>query len=133
MRISDWSSDVCSSDLPGQADPDQLAQPAGGAGIKGLIGLGAHCGGGQPPHQADDADCRQPRAGHPVEDRHKHVRPPSPYGEMRGERSAAIGCHLSLLAVIFLWALDRKSTRLNSQSLMRISYAVFCLQKKKAY
>src|SRR3546814_6680535 len=27
-------------------------------------------------------------------------------------------------------ALDRKSTRLNSQSLMRISYAVFCLKKK---
>src|SRR3546814_4972773 len=26
---------------------------------------------------------------------------------------------------------DRKSTRLNFQSLMRISYAVFCLQKKK--
>src|SRR3546814_7943560 len=26
--------------------------------------------------------------------------------------------------------LDRKSTRLNSQSLMRISYAVFCLKKK---
>src|SRR3546814_10308881 len=25
---------------------------------------------------------------------------------------------------------DRKSTRLNSQSLMRISYAVFCLKKK---
>src|SRR3546814_4736311 len=28
-------------------------------------------------------------------------------------------------------ARDRKSTRLNSQSLMRISYAVFCLKKKK--
>src|SRR3546814_2770576 len=26
---------------------------------------------------------------------------------------------------------DRKSTRLNSKSLMRISYAVFCLTKKK--
>src|SRR3546814_8159171 len=26
---------------------------------------------------------------------------------------------------------DRKSTRLNSKSLMRISYAVFCLKKKK--
>src|SRR3546814_2031717 len=26
---------------------------------------------------------------------------------------------------------DRKSTRLNSSPLMRISYAVFCLQKKK--
>src|SRR3546814_9560303 len=27
--------------------------------------------------------------------------------------------------------IDRKSTRLNSKSLMRISYAVFCLKKKK--
>src|SRR3546814_9338241 len=26
---------------------------------------------------------------------------------------------------------DRKSTRMNSKSLMRISYAVFCLKKKK--
>src|SRR3546814_9294804 len=31
----------------------------------------------------------------------------------------------------FLVVRDRKSTRLNSQSLMRISYAVFCLKKKK--
>src|SRR3546814_4745025 len=30
-------------------------------------------------------------------------------------------------------ARDRKSTRLNSSSLMRISYAVFCLKKKKNY
>src|SRR3546814_3924283 len=28
---------------------------------------------------------------------------------------------------------DRKSTRLNFQSLMRISYAVFCLKKKKQH
>src|SRR6056297_4098950 len=30
-----------------------------------------------------------------------------------------------------LAAIDRKSTRLNSKSLRRISYAVFCLKKKK--
>src|SRR3546814_4459730 len=30
-----------------------------------------------------------------------------------------------------IWDVDRKSTRLELQSLMRISYAVFCLKKKK--
>src|SRR3546814_2748105 len=29
MRISDWSSDVCSSDLPAQADGGRLLRPAG--------------------------------------------------------------------------------------------------------
>src|SRR3546814_2564247 len=29
-----------------------------------------------------------------------------------------------------IWAIDRKSTRLNLQSLMRTPYAVFCLKKK---
>src|SRR3546814_5443635 len=33
--------------------------------------------------------------------------------------------------LVSLAAIDRKSTRLNSRSLMRISYAVFCLKKKK--
>src|SRR3546814_2471597 len=32
---------------------------------------------------------------------------------------------------IFGHRLDRKSTSLNSRSLMRISYAIFCLKKKK--
>src|SRR3546814_6349523 len=36
---------------------------------------------------------------------------------------------LGMLAGI--WEEDRKSTRLNSSPLMRISYAVFCLKKKK--
>src|SRR3546814_6381557 len=36
-------------------------------------------------------------------------------------------------ALIAEYAGDRKSTRLNFQSLMRISYAVFCLKKKNTY
>src|SRR3546814_10697809 len=35
------------------------------------------------------------------------------------------------LAQAYDSTVDRKSTRLNFQSLMRISYAVFCLKKKK--
>src|SRR3546814_14252257 len=33
--------------------------------------------------------------------------------------------------VVVTHEIDRKSTRLNSKSLMRISYAVFCLKKKR--
>src|SRR3546814_8854137 len=49
-----------------------------------------------------------------------------------GQRSTGrrIGIGLSLILRLGLLGTDRKSTRLNSKSLMRISYAVFCLQKK---
>src|SRR3546814_987548 len=96
MRISDWSSDVCSSDLGGECSP-----PPG----KGLTGpyppsrnlsagrtkRGAARGGGQ--RQAPAMDSEWDR------------RPPPP---LRSEE------HTSEL-----------------QSLMRISYAVFCLKKKQ--
>src|SRR3546814_1210284 len=86
MRISDWSSDVCSSDLLAGACQPRHDQPlrtgqsrdqAKGAGTGG-------CAGGEQR---------------------------TPFVET--------GCQ------------DRKSTRLKLQSLMRISYAVFCLKKKK--
>src|SRR3546814_5243839 len=44
----------------------------------------------------------------------------APFNHFAGEYSSDI----------FVEPGDRKSTRLNSKSLMRISYAVFCLQKK---
>src|SRR3546814_3153247 len=45
------------------------------------------------------------------------------------QEAALAGYRQSVL--IALEDVDRKSTRLNSKSLMRISYAVFCLKKKK--
>src|SRR3546814_3888550 len=96
MRISDWSSDVCSSDLSWNLRGDELWNR-----------------------------CRSPR-GH----RYRECRRPA---ENRGlgrriedagrEPSGADLCrHGSGRA-------DRKSTP-ELQSLMRISYAVFCLKKK---
>src|SRR3546814_4187021 len=86
MRISDWSSDVCSSDLrPG---PSQRAE--GRAAPRGS----STCGAARPAH--DSIQTRSPLAG-----------------------DCAIVVHRS----------EEHTSEL--QSLMRISYAVFCLKKKK--
>src|SRR3546814_6835312 len=121
MRISDWSSDVCSSDLvlhrapegPGarrqRADPAvrlrrlrDLADPVVlGHGRQGLAGARRRVRGRQHP-------------------RRWRIRPALAPG--RAEGKAAQG----------LRGLRRRSEEHTSelQSLMRISYAVFCLKKK---
>src|SRR3546814_10588047 len=92
MRISDWSSDVCSSDLKGvpsaglsPADEPQPVSAMAAIRIAGFIGPS--------PRYAVRAPRRSPRARAPAR---------------RSEE------HTSEL-----------------QSLMRSSYAVFCLKKKK--
>src|SRR3546814_8231582 len=104
MRISDWSSDVCSSDLGARLsrharssrrahprDPDRLAfRVDGGDGI-GAVG------------RAAVRDARQ-------RDRH---------GDADRLSAAGAGPYRS----------EEHTSEL--QSLMRISYAVFCLKKKK--
>src|SRR3546814_4871964 len=100
MRISDWSSDVCSSDLPGrQAVAPSLhgGENGGDAGhaLSARCVLAGRAGGDHQP-QDDLLLRRLLPAVH---------RPPD------GGRSEE---HTSEL-----------------QSLMRISYAVFCLKKKK--
>src|SRR3546814_10598376 len=113
MRISDWSSDVCSSDLaperypaaaalrlaPGSARTDGIGRRAG---LRSGDGRGAE-GAGQrrrDPHQ---------HQGH--DDPHSRRRDGRPYRAGAAGRSEE---HTSEL-----------------QSLMRSSYAVFCLKKKK--
>src|SRR3546814_1761058 len=110
MRISDWSSDVCSSDLVGAGRPEVdcavHAEPVGAAaaqcvlegsgsslsfvGEEPLDGKGLRRGPGRLPEAPSRGACDLLQAG---------------------ERSEE---HTSQL-----------------QSLMRISYAVFCLKKKK--
>src|SRR3546814_7693971 len=104
MRISDWSSDVCSSDLA-------AGQPLGP--------LRRAC-------EARSAVSRRRRAAR-LPDLAPH-RPPGIQlhpveGERRdGRRTAAHGAA----------ALSRSEEHTSElQSLMRISYAVFCLKKKK--
>src|SRR3546814_7711003 len=104
VRISDWSSDVCSSDLFARAALEQVAQDQGGLPFDpgcltedyelGLR-IGAHGGRGVFIRMRDDAgDLVCTREYFPA--------------TLRSEE------HTSEL-----------------QSLMRISYAVFCLKKKK--
>src|SRR3546814_7631207 len=101
MRISDWSSDVCSSDLGAH-------QPSGGRGDL-RPARPARAAGGRGDAARSDSLRRRPAGARPalrdrrVEDRAR--------AGLAGGRSEE---HTSEL-----------------QSLMRISYAVFCLKKKK--
>src|SRR3546814_4560247 len=90
MRISDWSSDVCSSDLADQ------------------------CGGGR------EADGQAPLAGGQAE----------PEGDMSLARAAGTERD-DILAPLDPFATRSEEHTSELQSLMRISYAVFCLKKKK--
>src|SRR3546814_430646 len=154
MRISDWSSDVCSSDL--QRDRPKPARQRGGAGlarrVRGRGGNLRH----RPPYRRlrDDRQevpspairgnswSRQVRLDRGKSMPHRARRiltalllsiaapsmaaaepspaEPSPYAALAGAeaRVAAIGFRRS----------EEHTSEL--QSLMRISYAVFCLKKK---
>src|SRR3546814_6087361 len=96
MRISDWSSDVCSSDL---AD-DELPPPSRAGWICELVA----------EEQGGCIILATPCLRHAVQDGQ-----PAPIPEARSEPPQATRSeeHTSEL-----------------QSLMRISYAVFCLKKK---
>src|SRR3546814_6375005 len=120
MRMSDWSSDVCSSDLEADVVEDgQLARgqryafaQAGGfeGRAGGLVGGGVWHGN---PDRGRQGGCIVrlhivPRAGVGSSANLAALLPPAGEGLPRSEE------HTSEL-----------------QSLMRISYAVFCLKKKK--
>src|SRR3546814_2802640 len=95
MRISDWSSDVCSSDLPSASRA---------------------YGGNRPPDRRRRQIWRQDR----LPDRHDQpqaasAQPPAAHRPSRRRRAR--------------YRSEEHTSEL--QSLMRISYAVFCLKKKK--
>src|SRR3546814_4936873 len=119
MRISDWSSDVCSSDLDdGDASLAQFAD--------------------QFPHVAAQFDVDP--GGRFVQEEHARF-----VGERLGDHHAALHAagQFQYLAVALVpqrqvaqYLLDIGVVRSEEhtselQSLMRISYAVFCLKKKK--
>src|SRR3546814_4503900 len=112
MRISDWSSDVCSSDL---AD-DEVRRHLAGERCADLFHL-----------RLDDGVAGLP-----------HQRPAAGSGNAVEQRLAALhvaddgGAGVPLQHVTRQERQDRSEEHTSElQSLMRISYAVFCLKKKK--
>src|SRR3546814_3518105 len=104
MRISDWSSDVCSSDLCHQQLLSCSLQPPGwqaGLGVRWCRHL-SH----RPPPSITDTDL---------------------WAKLGPVRAAGPAKEVSLHSVIFGRSEEHTS---ELQSLMRISYAVFCLNKK---
>src|SRR3546814_7824295 len=104
MLISDWSSDVCSSDHEGVVEGDQRDE---------IIGHRAGVLAGDPVRLRTEAGAR----GHI--DSRDHAQPGDPGGAgMQWPQQVEI--------------VDRSEEHTSElQSLMRISYAVFCLKKTK--
>src|SRR3546814_4807721 len=116
MRISDWSSDVCSSDLPiVDLHPADRDVDAADVGLREL-------------DVGDDARLFVKRdVG--IDDRRPDIEPG------RAGQADVVGADIDrrgLIGAIGAQA-DQRSEEHTSelQSLMRISYAVFCLKKKK--
>src|SRR3546814_2827396 len=112
MRISDWSSDVCSSDL--ELEPGTFTQRFRDAQ------------GQESPHL---------RAGAEAQCRSRHLGRRHQGGDRQGPGSRSRRFHVPSLLVQHTRnseGLDRSEEHTSElQSLMRISYAVFCLKKKK--
>src|SRR3546814_1269292 len=111
MRISDWSSDVCSSDLLRTAIEHHHGRVA------------------RHQFQILSADARAAQLELPRQDRLQNNRPITLGGrdqrEDGNDRKARARHHEHI-------ALRSEEHTSELQSLMRISYAVFCLKKKKA-
>src|SRR3546814_3904669 len=107
MRISDWSSDVCSSDLAPRASTPHAAARKRAAPRRARGCHGRARSGAAKNRRSSSGSFRV--TGHPEEPGGIRLRrPPAERLDGRSEE------HTSEL-----------------QSLMRISYAVFCLKKKK--
>src|SRR3546814_1049008 len=131
MRISDWSSDVCSSDLLSASSP---------AGVRTLLNIAR-------PAFSVPLKNAPPTAPTPAESAISETTSPRLVSPPRLAR-AIIFDGSSAAVRLALMAASRKAARAivdaspaptarseehtsELQSLMRISYAVFCLKKKK--
>src|SRR3546814_1638218 len=127
MRISDWSSDVCSSDLidvivctaavPGRPAP-KIISTAMVAGMKPgsvIVDLAAETGG----------NCELTQPGETIDSNGVTVAGPL-------DLASSGALHASEMYARNVFNLVSRSEEHTSelQSLMRISYAVFCLKKK---
>src|SRR3546814_2525186 len=119
MRISDWSSDVCSSDLARRGKTRVAADAlVPGPGGRGAAASRAHAVDRDRPVLRLAGD----RAVHP-----DHLHPDLGPGPQQPQPGAAAG-HDAAGNHRGLGRSEEHTSEL--QSLMRISYAVFCLKKK---
>src|SRR3546814_1075749 len=126
MRISDWSSDVCSSDLTRALDPrfGKNRRPFGGAIRSGDRERAVA------PHDLVPAHrpCQQREGG--VRDTVAVEIVDQPATRGLGVHEAQEGDKLRVRHMVRDEARDRSEEHTSElQSLMRISYAVFCLKK----
>src|SRR3546814_7439976 len=128
MRISDWSSDVCSSDLPGNdlLSHARCTLPSARARFTSEFGMGS---GGSTQLLSPG---RGWRVAQPVDwPINAHT-----LSLVASEQAHEAACRRRIswdVAKLFASNIDVRSEEHTSelQSLMRISYAVFCLKKKK--
>src|SRR3546814_8195788 len=126
MRISDWSSDVCSSDLRAAT----LAEEAG-------IGVDLHTDETLNPDSLDIVDLARRTADWPAEMTRSAghcvslaVQPPDRLARVLDEVAAAgVSIITNPLTNLYLQGRSEEHTS-ELQSLMRTSYAVFCLKKQ---
>src|SRR3546814_8589117 len=126
MRISDWSSDVCSSDLPGRRrlrpqelrGHDRRAEGLYRRQVAGRI-LQALC------RKQQEGVRRRRRAD--LED--QRTRRQADERQLRADLEPRVGHHFEDEGSLRAFRSEEQTSEL--QSLMRISYAVFCLKKKK--
>src|SRR3546814_2877365 len=122
MRISDWSSDVCSSDLAPRARARRFPTPH------------------HPPAARDhDVPCPiSPEQKHGlimsqdreiVRTRQRNTSCPTRCGGRRGCEAETCPPHASCHLALIVSAFRSEEHTSELQSLMRISYAVFCLKK----
>src|SRR3546814_5728852 len=139
MRISDWSSDVCSSDLPGMARYDGWGFPYecsdSGIAILPVQGTLRRTWGIGPYSGATGYDGLWTQLMHAAEnDEVKAIFMPhnSGGGAVDGleELAEAIYANSARFGGKPIWARSEEHTS-ELQSLMRISYAVFCLKKHR--
>src|SRR3546814_8230534 len=113
MRISDWSSDVCSSDLDRQEGTQRRGQPNGGG-----------CGEPGKRHARPGDSEPQDRVGAAPRTGEQLAHGDHPTSQYAG---GWVAWHLPGRPCAGPRSEEHTS---ELQSLMRISYAVFCLQKK---
>src|SRR3546814_10475334 len=119
MRISDWSSDVCSSDLVRRMARQPRAR-ALGHGAEPFVGR--HSGFGEAERRLvkGGVDALSLSRGAAVGDRHRRAEGAVEPGDVVGERDGRAARR----------PVRSAEPTSELQSLMRISYAVFCLKQK---